>query len=358
MSRPALRGATKLLSKAAKLATSKGLASKNLVSAQNLAAAKTIAQTAVAAWRPLISALPTPSAAGRVVEVENFGANPGELRMWVYAPRQRLPPKAPLIVVLHGCGQGAAAFARDAGFIALAEQLNLPLLLPEQNAKNNQGRCFSWYQPGDARRGGGEAASIRNMTRAALRRFNSDPRRVFIVGLSAGAAMSAALLAAYPSTFAGGAVVAGMPVGAASNGAMALMRMRRAERLVSRRQLAEAVLRAAPPTQKARAWPKIAIWQGEKDRLVDPRNADALAAQWSAAHGFDEAPSEDFSYRAGLRRRAWSRGGRALVEYWTVAEMGHGFPIDAAKAGHVGFGVLDVGVSAASLIARFWGLQA
>lgn len=311
-----------------------------------------------AAWRPILKAIPASDPAGRVVEVSDFGSNPGGLRMFVYAPPKRLPSGAPLIVVLHGCGQSAAAFARDAGWIALAKRIGAALLLPEQTSRNNHGRCFNWFQPGDVRRGGGEAASIRQMVRAAVRRFKSDQRRVFIVGLSAGGAMAAAMLAAYPATFAAGAVIAGMPVGAAYNGASAMLRMRHADRLLNRRILADAVRRAAPPTRSSRAWPRISIWQGEKDKLVDPRNAEALAAQWSAAHGFEGAPTAEASPSAGVRRRLWNKPKRVAVELWTIADMGHGFPVDSADGGHETFGVTNVGLPAARLIARFWGIDA
>jgi poly(3-hydroxybutyrate) depolymerase len=42
---------------------------------------------------------------GQVVEVTDFGSNPGQLRMYVYTPKKSYKPNAPLIVVLHGCGQ-------------------------------------------------------------------------------------------------------------------------------------------------------------------------------------------------------------------------------------------------------------
>jgi poly(hydroxyalkanoate) depolymerase family esterase len=314
---------------------------------------------ATAVWAPMMSAILAPSAAGRVVEVDKFGSNPGGLRMFVYAPPKKLPPGAPLIVVLHGCGQDAGLFARNSGWIALAQRIGAALLLPEQTVKNSSGRCFNWYQPSDIRRGQGEAKSIRQMVRAAILRFNCDPRRVYVVGLSAGGAMTAALLAAYPNVFAAGAVVAGMQVGVAYNGASALLRMRRADPFSSRLSLAEAVRRAAPKTVRPRVWPRLSIWQGGRDQLVDPRNAEALAAQWTQLQGFHADPTSESEPMKGVRRRVWSTPKRAAVEFWTIADMGHGFPIESSAfgGGRSGFGVINAGLPAARHIARFWGID-
>lgn len=167
-----------------------------------------------------------------IATIPNFGSNPGGLGMSVYAP-PRLRAGRPLIVVLHGCGQDAAHFATDAGWLALAQQRRLALLLPQQSYENHPGRCFNWYRPGDVRHGSGEAMSIWQMIRAAVKRFGSDPRQVFIVGFSAGGAMTAAMLAAYPALFAGGAIVAGFPVGCARSSLGAVLNMRHANVLRS-----------------------------------------------------------------------------------------------------------------------------
>jgi poly(3-hydroxybutyrate) depolymerase len=88
-----------------------------------------------------------------VSTIAAFGSNPGALRMHVYAPA-RLRAGRPLVVVLHGCRQDAASFAADAGWIAIAQQFRLALLLPEQTYENNKGRCFNWFRPDDGDRPG------------------------------------------------------------------------------------------------------------------------------------------------------------------------------------------------------------
>ena len=73
--------------------------------------------------------------------------------MFVHVPADAPAPGAPLIVLLHGCGQVATTFARVAGWTALADQLGVPLVLPEQSGENNQGRCFNWFRPDHVGRG-------------------------------------------------------------------------------------------------------------------------------------------------------------------------------------------------------------
>lgn len=296
---------------------------------------------------------------GRTIEISDFGSNPGRLKMFIYTPEKLVRRNAPLIVVLHGCGQHAESFASNSGWIALANHLRLPLLLPEQVARNNASRCFNWYRPSDTQRGHGEAMSVRQMVRASIKRFFSDPRQVFVVGLSAGGALTAELLAAYPAVFNAGAVVAGMPVGSASNAASALLHMHHANPFTTRETLISAIMSKQTITQRPRKWPRISIWHGERDRAIDPANGAALAVQWSGIHGFGDLPSFDDVAASGIRRRTWGAAKRPLVEWWTLPEMGHGFPVDAAipGGGRAAFGVVDAGISGAYHIARFWGLE-
>lgn len=341
--------------------------SARLIRVLGQAATRMAALAKVPIWTPALKRAPTKPRimlpAGRVSEIPSFGSNPGGLRMLAYVPGLAAPPGQPLIIVLHGCRQDAGSFARDAGWLALADRLRIPLVLPEQVIANNRHRCFNWYRPGDVGRGGGEALSIRQMVRAATKHFASDRRRVFIVGLSAGGAMSVAMLAAYPTVFAGGAAVAGLAAGVASTGPMALLRMLRADPYRSRAGLVAAVLAHAPakvrPARTRRTWPRLSIWHGDQDRSVNPANAEVLAAQWTGLHGLDPDPTTDAGIAPGVRRRAWGRPGRPAVELWTIAGMGHGFPVDAGVVGggRPGPWVLDAGLAGARHIAAFWGID-
>ncbi|MDB5369658.1 MAG: Esterase, depolymerase family [Roseomonas sp.] len=313
-------------------------------------------------WNRLLGgigkALPRPPT--RLREVGDFGPNPGALRMLAYVP-PGLPEGAPLVVVLHGCKQNAALYDRGTGWSALAARHRFAVLFPEQCAANNSRLCFNWFQPADVARNGGEAASVDAMIGWMLRQHRLDPRRVHVTGLSAGAAMAAALMAVLPERFESGAIIAGVPFGAARTVGEALHAMFHARR----RGSAEWATLAREAAGSHGPWPRISIWQGELDETVVPANALELEKQWTVLHGLDTAPAVDVA--DGHPRRRWrDAAGRVLVESRSIAGLAHGTPIAARHAGPGGrvamrFGrpsdfVLDVGVSSTWRIAQFWGL--
>ena len=151
----------------------------------------------VNAWRPSFS---------RLQKVADFGTNPGALGMLTFLP-DILSPRPALVVVLHGSLQSAADYDRGAGWSTLADQYGFALLMPEQSRQNNFTRSFNWFQPDDTRRGEGEAHSIMQMVERMVRDHDIDRRRIFVTGLSAGRAMTLAMLASYPDVFAAGAVI-------------------------------------------------------------------------------------------------------------------------------------------------------
>jgi feruloyl esterase len=279
---------------------------------------------------------PLAPAAG-LIEIADFGSNPGRLSMFVHLPPYPQAAGAPLIVLLHGCGQTAASFASEAGWIALSDRLGVPLVLPEQSGENNHGRCFNWFRPLHVERGFGEALSIRQMVETAIQRFASDRGHVFLAGLSAGGAMTAALLAAYPDVFAAGAIVAGLPVGAANSASEALARMAGAGPARSRDAWAQQV-RAAAPVGYSGPWPRVSIWHGSADDVVDPANARLLAEQWSTLHGLD---GSTITVEAnGVHRAIWGPQISPAVELLMLPDLPHVWPVDAVDR-----------------VAHFWGLE-
>lgn len=286
-------------------------------------------------------------------EVQDFGANPGNLKMHVYDPASAAPALAPMVVLLHGCTQDPRQFAADSGWMAMAARTGAVLIAPEQVSANNRGCCFNWFRPGDVQRGGGEMLSIRSMIAEAGRRYHCNMRRVYVVGLSAGGAMAAACLAAYPDVFAAGAVVAGLPAGGARTLTSALGLMNGNSMHRSPAELA-AEARSLGGLESNATLPPLTIWQGTADRTVSAHNADALVSQWTTLLGLPSASTREEQVGHAVRHRIWDRDGRRMVESWTIDAMAHGYPV-AGNGAPQRF-VLTAPVDATPAIARFWGL--
>ena len=128
------------------------------------------------------------TASAALTPVSSFGTNPGALTMYEYVPAS-LPTMRPLVLVLHGCSQTAASM-EAAGWNKLADQFKFTVVYPEQATANNPVRCFNWAgEYGDTAnlvRGQGENQSIIQMIDKAIATHGSDPKKVYIVGFSAG----------------------------------------------------------------------------------------------------------------------------------------------------------------------------
>ena len=265
---------------------------------------------------------------------------------------------SPLVVVLHGCGQSAAAYDSGAGWSTLSDRLGFALLAPEQPSGNNANGCFNWFNTEDTSRDRGEVASIRQMIDQMVADHGVDRSRVFVTGLSAGGAMASAMLATYPEVFAGGAIIAGLPYGAASGVQGALAAMRHAP-VRTAKAWGERVRNASSYTGP---WPKLSVWHGDADRVVNPDNADAIVDQWCDLNGLSRSPLLQDRVD-GYPRRIWrDNAGRAVLESYTLTGLGHGTPIRAAEGdgacGLPGPFILEAGISSSYRIAQFWGLAA
>jgi poly(hydroxyalkanoate) depolymerase family esterase len=297
---------------------------------------------------------PASSAASQVsklAQLEIMGPNPGKLLGWFRKPDAVKHPA--LVVVLHGCTQTAAGYDNGSGWSQLAEDYGFAVLFPEQTRQNNPNLCFNWFQTEDITRGAGEVRSIREMVATMVGTHGVDAQRVYVTGLSAGGAMTNALLATYPEVFAGGAIIAGLPYATAATVPEAFDRMR-GHGLPSPVVLQNKIREA---TRHDGAWPTVAVWQGTADKTVVRANARAIIDQWQGVHGVAGEPTVSHVVE-GQAYEAWTDGfGRAVIEHYQISGMNHGTPLD----GTTGYGRaapyrLDVGISSTVHIARSWGL--
>jgi len=291
----------------------------------------------------------------RLREIFDFGSNPGNLRMFGYRP-SILADNPALVVVLHGCTQTAAAYDLGAGWSTLADRYGFVLLLPEQQRSNNPNGCFNWFRPEQSRRGQGEPLSIRQMIEKSVVDHGIDRRRVFITGLSAGGAMTSNMLACYPEVFAGGAIVAGLPYGAAGTVQEAFQSMYQSPSR-SASEWGDLVRKAS---SHRGPWPRVSVWHGNADKTVIPSNAQEILKQWTEVHGLPLSASATTRVD-GFPRDVWiNDAGDELIEAYTIPNMAHGTPLAIGEAegacGVPGPFLLPVGISSSYHIAKFFGI--
>ena len=227
---------------------------------------------------------------------------------------------------------------------------------PRAAASNNPNGCFNWFQSGDIERGRGEALSIRQMVANMVANRGIDPARVFVTGLSAGGAMACVMLATYPDVFAGGAIIAGLPYGAANNVQQAFENMFQCRPRPAR--VWGDLVRGA--SSHNGAWPLISVWHGGADATVIPRNATEILKQWTDVHGLPASPSFEEAVD-GYPRQVWVNDiGDELIESYAIPNMAHGTPLATGEAdeqcGAAGPFLLEVGISSSYHIAKFFGL--
>jgi poly(hydroxyalkanoate) depolymerase family esterase len=297
----------------------------------------------------------TSAARSPLIEIDGFGDNPGDLSMWSFVPAG-LQQTAPLVVVLHGCGQTAAGYDQGAGWSTLAERYGFALLMPEQRRTNNAHGCFNWFNPEDTARDDGEACSIRRMIARMVRDHGIDKHRIFVTGLSAGGAMTSVMLATYPEVFAAGAVIAGLPYGVASNVREALNGMLQSNSRTAG-ELGDLVRSASTHTGP---WPKLSVWHGSADRTVNPANANEIVKQWLDVHRLPEAPMYEGMVDGHPHQVWWNADGETIVESYTITDMAHGTPLGIAdndeRYGTEGAFLIEAGISSSYHIANFFGL--
>lgn len=296
-----------------------------------------------------------PPADSPLLETADFGSNPGALRMFSFVPDHRQAVPA-LVVVLHGCGQTAAGYDLGAGWSTLAKHYGFALLMPQQQSSNNGNGCFNWFNPEDTARDSGEACSIRQMIARMELDVGIDGRRVFVTGLSAGGAMTSVMLATYPELFAGGAIIAGLPFGVATNMREALSGMYQSPSRPAG-ELGDLVRNAS---NHKGPWPKLSVWHGSADRTVNPANADEIVKQWLDVHQMPSAPMSEAEVDGYPRQIWWNADGETTIESYTITNMAHGTPLGIGdndeRYGAQGAFLIEAGISSSYHIANFFGL--
>ncbi|NYZ61281.1 extracellular catalytic domain type 1 short-chain-length polyhydroxyalkanoate depolymerase, partial [Luteimonas deserti] len=236
----------------------------------------------------------------------------------LYEPPGSETPSAtgmPLLVMLHGCTQSPDDFATGTRMNALADAHGVLVAYPEQTARDNGSRCWNWFRREDQQRGRGEPALLAAVVEDIASRRGVDRSRVYVAGLSAGAAMAVILGRTYPEVFAAVGAHSGLPYAAAQDvpGAFAAMQGRGA------------------PRSRPDAGPSVPtiVLHGTADRTVQAGNGEAIVDDALAAHAGGGALRKDVADARMLNGRQVTHivyagaDGRAPVEHVVIQGAGH-----------------------------------
>jgi poly(hydroxyalkanoate) depolymerase family esterase len=185
--------------------------------------------------------------------------------------------------MLHGCRQDAEDFAAGTQMNALAEREGFLVLYPEQRVGANLLDCWNWFEPSNQERGSGEPSIIAGVTERVITQYNIDTDRVYVVGISAGGAMTTIMGATYPDLYSAIGVHSGLEFKAADNSWAA----RAAQTDGGPDPDKQGYLAFLSAREEARVLP-IIVFHGAKDEEVDAINAHQTLSQW--------AQTNDYSY--------------------------------------------------------------
>ena len=284
-------------------------------------------------------------------ERHEYSNDAGARQYLLYVP-SKLKKEAPLLVYLHGCTQTADDAALGTRFNELAEERGSLVVYPEQDPNANGSRCWNWFLPEHQHRNGGEPSIIAGITTSVVDRYRANGNTVFVIGASAGGAMSANMAASYPDLYAAAGILAAPAyTGADATGELAYAAM----------------------GEHARAVPTI-IFQGTADLLVDYPVGRTALTQWLGTNdladdgtrngsvssqpetedrSFDQQPQpgsgdpcipppSGFPCVGGIAgfqdeyphtiERYRGSDGNVLVEFWSIHGLGHAFPYGNTEA--------------------------
>jgi poly(hydroxyalkanoate) depolymerase family esterase len=144
----------------------------------------------------------------------------------LFIPSRHQERPLPLVVMLHGCTQSPDDFAAGTRMNFIAEEQNCFVVYPAQPSRANPAKCWNWFRTADQQRGSGEPALIAGITRQIMQSYLVDRKRVYVAGLSAGAAAAAIMGATYSDLYAAIGIHSGLACGVATDLPSALAAMK------------------------------------------------------------------------------------------------------------------------------------
>jgi poly(hydroxyalkanoate) depolymerase family esterase len=246
--------------------------------------------------------------------IEGTYGNPAGSRAYrLFIPSGYQGQPLPLVVMLHGCTQSPDDFAAGTRMNFIAEEQTCFVVYPAQRSDANQSKCWNWFRTADQQQGKGEPSLIAGITRQIMRDYSVDPKRVYVAGLSAGAAAAAIMGATYNDLYAAVGIHSGLACGAATDMPSAFAAMRQGGG-PGRRLISDG---GAPvPT---------IVFHGDRDITVHPNNGDQILEQSISTTSTQKQVhrGQVAGGHAYTRTIHTGASGRGIFEHWNIHGAGH-----------------------------------
>jgi poly(hydroxyalkanoate) depolymerase family esterase len=264
---------------------------------------------------------------------DTFFQSAGARLYKLYVPRNYTHGRpTPLLVALHGCTQDPDSFAAGTRFNMLADQYTFLVLYPQQDSSDNAGKCWNWFISANQARGRGEPALLAGMIDHIASHYSVDPDRVFIAGMSAGAAIAVIMGACYPDYFAAIGVHSGLEYKGATDLVGAQIAMSRG----GPDPALQGKLAYLSAGSAARVLPVI-VFHGTRDESVAPINGDQVIQQFVSTDDYaddgianNSVSASPSSINIGQVPNGYSYTvstyiyqGHVLLQHYTIDGMGH-----------------------------------
>ena len=271
--------------------------------------------------------LANPAAAASLVQVTNFGNNPGGMQMHVYVPDNR-PANPAIVVAMHGCGGSGPGFYSGSEFASLADRYGYIVIYPSAQQQAGFGKCFDTWSEASKRRGGGsDPVSIISMVNYVQQTYRGDPNRVYATGSSSGGMMTQHMLALYPDVFKAGASFMGVPFNCFANAAdyaPGSSQCTGGNMNRTPQQWGDLVRAAYPGYTGPR--PRVQLWHGTNDTLVPYSLLQESIEQWTNVFGISQTPTSTDTPQANWNRRRYNDASGTVVEAYSIQGAGHALP--------------------------------
>lgn len=245
--------------------------------------------------------------------IESTYSSPGGSRAYkLFIPSRYQERPLPLVVMLHGCTQSPDDFAAGTRMNFIAEERSCFVVYPDQPSQANSAKCWNWFRAADQQRGRGEPSLIAGITHQIMDDYLVDRKRVYVGGLSAGAAAAAIMGATYNDLYAAIGIHSGLACGVATDLPSALVAMRQGG---SDHKVLSGDWSPVPTI----------VFHGDRDTTVHPDNGDQILEQSArtmstkkkvhrgqvpGGHAYTQTILSDAS-------------GQRMLEHWNIHGAGH-----------------------------------